>query len=191
MNITDKENLKSKVRETYKEVLLEDTIDNKDGIALSLGYSPEDLDMAPDGINLGLSCGNPLEYAELKEGETVLDLGSGAGFDAFLAMKQVGDSGKVIGVDMLIEMVEKARKSLKKYRNIEFRLGEIEYLPIADNSVDCIISNCVVNLSTNKNRVFKECMRVLKSGGRICFSDIIKYKELPKSILNNSEEFCH
>ncbi len=187
----DNETLKSKVRDTYKDVVLNDTIDNKDGIALSLGYSPEDLNSAPDGINLGLSCGNPIEYAELKEGETVLDLGSGAGFDCYLAMKEVGDSRKVIGVDMLVEMIEKARRDLKKYKNIEFRLGEIENLPLADNSVDCIISNCVINLSTNKDRVFKECMRVLKPNGRICVSDIIKYKELPKSILGNADEFCH
>ncbi len=184
--------IKQNVRDAYKEIAVDKkVIDNTEGIALSLGYSPEDLETAPEDINLGLSCGNPLEYAELKEGETVLDLGSGAGFDAYLAMKEVGESGKVIGVDMLVEMLDRARKSLKKYRNIEFRLGEIENLPLADNSVDCIISNCVVNLSTNKNRVFKECMRVLKPNGRICISDIIKYKELPKSILGNPDEYCH
>ncbi len=184
--------IKLNVRETYKDIATDkNQLQNTDAIALSLGYSPEDLESAPEDINLGLSCGNPLEYAELKKGETVLDLGSGAGFDCYLAMKEVGDSGKVIGVDMLVEMLTRARKSLHKYKNIDLRLGEIENLPLADNSVDCIISNCVVNLSTNKLRVFKECMRVLKPGGRICFSDIIKYKELPQSILNSTEEYCH
>ncbi len=184
--------IKLNVRETYKDIATDkNKLENTEAITLSLGYSPEDLESAPEDINLGLSCGNPLEYAELKEGETVLDLGSGAGFDCYLAMKEVGDTGKVIGVDMLVEMLARARKSLHKYKNIDLRLGEIENLPLADNSVDCIISNCVVNLSTNKLRVFKECIRVLKPGGRICFSDIIKYKELPKSILNSTEEYCH
>jgi len=156
-------------------------------ISSSIGYSSEDMNKAPEGSNLGLGCGNPIALASLKKGEVVLDLGSGAGFDCFLAADKVGPEGKVIGVDMTPEMLEKARENAKKdnYTNIEFRLGEIENLPVADGSVDIIISNCVINLSPDKSSVFSEAFRVLKPGGRIMVSDIVLTKELPDNIKDN------
>jgi SAM-dependent methyltransferase len=152
--------------------------------AKSIGYSEEELKAIPDEVNLALSCGNPTALASLKEGEVVLDLGSGAGFDCFLATTKVGQSGKIIGVDMTPEMIEKARENAKKngVENVEFRLGEIENLPVADNSIDVVISNCVINLSADKPRVFEEVYRVLKLGSRIAISDIALLKELPKKI---------
>jgi SAM-dependent methyltransferase len=157
---------------------------NTKDFAKSIGYSEEELKVIPDEANLALSCGNPTALAGLKEGETVLDLGSGAGFDCFLAASKVGVSGKVIGVDMTPEMVEKARDNAKKSgtKNVEFRLGEIENLPAADNSVDVVISNCVINLSADKPKVFKEAYRILKTGGRVAISDIALKKELPAKI---------
>jgi arsenite methyltransferase len=160
-------------------------------ISQSIGYSEEELAAAPEGANLGLGCGNPLALASLKEGETVLDLGSGAGFDCFLAAGQVGKSGRVIGVDMTPEMIEKARENARKsdYANVEFRLGEIENLPAADSSVDVIISNCVINLAPDKKRVFKEAFRVLKPGGRLMVSDIVLTKELPDGIRDSVQAY--
>ncbi|MHA1192395.1 MAG: arsenite methyltransferase [Promethearchaeota archaeon] len=152
-----------------------------------MGYTIEELKNIPAGANLNLGCGNPTASAGLKEGETVLDLGSGAGIDCFLAANKVGKSGKVIGVDMTYQMLDKAKENALKgnYENVEFRLGEIENLPVADNTVDVIISNCVINLSTDKKRVYQEAYRVLKPGGRIIVSDIVLYEELSDSIKQN------
>ena len=153
----------------------------------ALDYTEKDLSLAPGEANLGLGCGNPIGKAELKAGETVLDLGSGAGFDAFLAAQQVRESGKVIGVDMTHEMIEKARVNAEKLNmsNVEFRKGEIENLPVPDNSVDVVISNCVINLSPNKSAVFGEIYRSLKPGGRIVISDILRSGEMPEEIRSN------
>jgi ubiquinone/menaquinone biosynthesis C-methylase UbiE len=150
----------------------------------AVGYTDQDVNSVPDGANLGLGCGNPVALASIKDSEVVLDLGSGAGFDCFLAAQRVGKSGRVIGVDMTPEMLEKARGNAEKggYQNVEFRLGEIENLPIADNYVDLIISNCVINLSPQKDRVFAEAYRVLRPGGRLMVSDIVLVGDLPESV---------
>ncbi|NGX52690.1 MAG: Aklanonic acid methyltransferase DnrC [Candidatus Anoxychlamydiales bacterium] len=166
---------------------------NPNEYAKKFGYTEEELESIPQECNMGLGCGNPQNIASLKEGESVLDLGAGGGIDVFLAAKKVGPNGKVYGVDMTPEMLSKARDNALKgnYKNVEFLLGEIEHLPLPNNSIDAIISNCVVNLSTNKAQVFKESFRVLKDGGRIAISDMVAYKPLPKEMINNKELYSN
>ncbi len=199
----DKKNTKKIVRESYAKIAKQDRsccipVDSCCGntnvaqdISKKIGYTVEELKAVPANANLGLGCGNPIALSSLKEGETVLDLGSGAGFDCFLAANKVGKNGRVIGVDMTPEMIEKARENARKgnYENAEFRLGEIENLPVTDNSIDIIISNCVINLSPDKNKVFLEAFRVLKPNGRLIVSDIVLLKEPPDVIKHSIEAY--
>lgn len=186
--------IKNIVRDSYKKIVTNESNLSRCGedISKSIGYSNEDMNIVPKDSNLGLGCGNPHLIADIQEGETVLDLGSGAGFDCFLASKKVGDKGLVIGVDMTPEMLSQSRNNslANNYKNVDFRLGEIENLPVANDLVDIIISNCVINLSPNKQRVYDEAYRVLKMGGRLSISDIVLMKDLTQEMKQDENLYC-
>lgn len=191
------EKIRETVRQGYREIAQGGSgcccgSSSPDKLAEDIGYTNQELEDLPDGANMGLSCGNPTAIADLKSGQVVLDLGSGGGFDIFIAAKKVGPTGRAIGVDMTAEMVSKARAGISKFTektclsNIEFRLGEIEYLPVADSSVDVVISNCVINLSPDKPQVWREIARVLRPGGKACVSDLALKRPIPEQILKSA-----
>ena len=205
MKKMSKNKIRESVMENYKTVAIRDSSQKKSNsnccsndttdlakVSKVLGYSSAEYNNVPEGSNLGIGCGNPQAIASLKPGEMVLDLGSGGGFDCFLAAKSVGETGKVIGVDMTPEMISKARNNAEKgsYTNTEFRLGDIEHLPVANTTIDVIISNCVINLSPEKEKVFNEAYRVLKQGGRLAISDIVSTVDLPNKLKNDVSLHC-
>jgi arsenite methyltransferase len=196
MSTESNENIRETVRQGYTEIAQGKPgccgSTSPDKLAQGIGYSNEELEVLPEGANMGLSCGNPTAIADLKQGQTVLDLGSGGGFDVFIAAKKVGPGGSAIGIDMTAEMISKARAGIPKFTqktgfsNVEFRLGEIEHLPVADASVDVVISNCVINLSPDKQQVWREIYRVLKPGGKACISDLALKQPIPEQILKSA-----
>lgn len=195
----EEDQLRSTVRDAYRKAATGESSPCAPGCcgprpadSLALGYAETDLDAVPEGANLGLGCGNPQAIAALVAGETVLDLGAGAGFDCFLAARQVGPTGHVVGVDMTPEMVSKARHNAQTLglTQVEFRLGEIEHLPAADSSIDAILSNCVVNLSPNKAAVFAEAWRVLRPGGRLAICDVVATSPLPEHLKQDAQALC-
>lgn len=210
--LNNKEEIKGHIRKKYAKVALnaskgcgcgsgccggnQDTLEYNpefiEEVSNKVGYTKRDLENVPEEANMGLGCGNPIAIAGLKEGEVVLDLGSGGGFDCFLARRQVGENGYVIGVDMTPEMIQLSRRNAEKskYTNVEFRLGEIEHLPVNDASIDIIISNCVINLCLDKEQVFREAYRVLKSGGRLSISDVMATAAIPEDIKQNLDMVC-
>jgi arsenite methyltransferase len=198
MDNQSKEQIREAVRQGYTQIAKGKTgcgcgcgSSTPDKLAEGIGYTTGELEFLPEGANMGLSCGNPTAIANLKSGQVVLDLGSGGGFDVFIAAKKVGAKGRAIGVDMTAEMIAKARAGISKFTqktglsNVEFRLGEIEHLPAADASIDVIISNCVINLSPDKPQVWQEIARVLKPGGKVCISDLALKKPLPEQVLKS------